>query len=98
MFFKMDKNDVQSKWFRLAVKLIVLLIVFKLGVLVGEFKMVKRMVGVSSPRASMWSGHGGEYKKYGGATEKMHEAFMNSPLHDKVMEEVGIVHEEELVK
>ena len=76
-----DKNDAHSKWFRLVVKLIVLLIVFKLGVLVGEFKMVKRMVGGGSSHASMmWSDKGGKHMQFGDATFKKRAVFLKGML------------------
>lgn len=39
-----DKDDPKTKWFHFALKLLTALVIFKLGVLVGEFKMVKAMV------------------------------------------------------
>lgn len=39
-----NSDDPKSKWLHLVVKLVAALIIFKLGVLVGEFKMIKAMV------------------------------------------------------
>lgn len=47
-----NSDDPKSKWLHLVVKLVVALIIFKVGVLVGEFKMIKAMVlrGDSHPK------------------------------------------------
>jgi len=39
-----DKDDPKAKWIHLILKLLAALIIFKAGVLVGEFKIVKSMV------------------------------------------------------
>jgi len=39
-----DKDDPKSKWFHLALKVIGALVIFKLGMLVGEFKIIKSLV------------------------------------------------------
>jgi hypothetical protein len=39
-----DKDDPKTKWFHLAMKIVGALIIFKLGVLVGEFKIIKSLV------------------------------------------------------
>jgi len=39
-----DKDDPKSKWFHLALKVIGALVIFKLGMLVGEFRIIKSLV------------------------------------------------------
>jgi hypothetical protein len=39
-----NSDDPKTKWMHLALKLVAAIIIFKLGVMVGEFKMIKAMV------------------------------------------------------
>jgi hypothetical protein len=39
-----DKDDPKTKWFHLVIKVVAALVIFKVGVLVGEFRIVKHMV------------------------------------------------------
>lgn len=47
-----NSDDPKSKWLHLVLKFVAALIIFKLGVLVGEFKVIKAMVlrGDSHPK------------------------------------------------
>ena len=61
-----DKDDPKSKWFHLALKVIAALVIFKLGVLVGEFKIIKKMVvgGGDRPKMLIRGGDGGAETRY----------------------------------
>ena len=50
-----NSDDPKSKWLHLALKLVAAVIIFKLGMLVGEFKIIKAMVlNGSSERAMLF--------------------------------------------
>ncbi len=56
-----DKDDPKSKWFHLALMLVVACLIFKLGMLVGEFRIVKSMVvgGEHQPKMLFRTGEDG---------------------------------------
>lgn len=56
-----DKSKPEGKWLMILVKLIVLVLVFKLGMFVGEAKVVHKMMFMKSGHPAVMQGHGGDY-------------------------------------
>ena len=61
-----EKSDGKSKWLHILVKLVLAILILKLGMLIGEFKIIKTMV-LSSPQHNMqWLSDGADYSKFDG--------------------------------
>lgn len=61
-----DSSDPKSKWLHWGLKLVAAIVIFKVGVMVGEFRIIKKMVlgtGNTHPKMLFRSGDNAFFEK-----------------------------------
>lgn len=61
-----DKDDPKTKWLHIALKVIAAIMIFKVGVMVGEFRIIKKLI-VDGPKHHKMLFRSGEGGPSGGA-------------------------------